>query len=186
MKILSNKFYNELVNSNSRLQSKLNAEISENSFLKAENASKNITIMWLHEKALKYDAELERQRVKNQKYREAKKKPESKEKKYGDIVVATNGEDVPFVDETVAKIHEVSDIEKFVKKSLGRKIKTDEGRIGEICGFNKESEQIILGFKNRFGWDYIEGKDIILKQYKSYCYRNFYSVKQQLSKTKSK
>lgn len=161
MKILSNKFYNELVNSNSRLQSKLNAEISENTFLEAENASKNITIVRLHEKALKYDAELERKRVKNQKYRDAKKSKKS-------------------------EVPEVSDIEKFVKENLGKKILlVDVNQSGFICGHDL-TPGIILGFKNTFGWLEIgkEKEDILLKKYKSYWYVNIEEVKQQLSKTK--
>lgn len=73
MKILKNSTYRELFNSNARLHTRLNSEISENNFLKNEIECKKITILRLHEKASKYDAEMERQRIKNQKYRDAKK-----------------------------------------------------------------------------------------------------------------
>jgi len=143
MKILKNKTYRELVNSDLRLNTRLNSEISENSKLITENSNLQCHLRYIqknlqaHQKALavankkaaKYDAELERQRIKNQKYRDAKK----------------------------AK---VSEIEKFVKENLGREIKIETHKFGKICGHDGKTA-ILLGFNTIFGWNNPTQHDII-------------------------
>lgn len=163
MKLLSNKKYLELFSYvemagvQERKIKKLKEEIDELNH--SLSVKKRINMkLWsmvsdLTPRAEKWDAELERQRIKNKKYRDAKK---------------------------AEKIYKEQSTKEFAKANLGKEIKTECG-VGKICGYSRN--MITIGFDNFNGWkekaniDY----DFYLIEYKSYWRVNFEEVKQQLN-----
>lgn len=58
-------------------------------------------------------------------------------------------------------------VEEISKVFLGLKVQTEHG-VGYICG--NDSENLIVGLKNKKGWSNVYKSDNILKEYKSYWY----------------
>lgn len=171
MKILSNKAYSELIAekeltelSLKSLKSKYEFISDENKKLHLKNDLLHIEIKSLREKAEKYDIYLQKSRDRKAK---ARAKEKGLQKKEVAAMVAAS--------EPVEQATETSEVEKFARENLGRKVILEPetgrgGTIGFVAGYSSGAiGYILIGFTGLSGW--LSNKltsGVTLAEHKSY------------------
>lgn len=72
----------------------------------------------------------------------------------------------------------MSEVEKFARENLGRKVLSKQGGVGGcICGYNLKMGYLIISVKIGKGWNLVNDSDVILAdQPKSMLYRHIESI----------
>lgn len=174
MKILSNKAYSELITekeltelSLKSLKSKYEFISDENKKMHLKNDLLHIEIKSLREKAEKYDIYLQKSKARKAKAR-AKEKGLQKKEVIAPVVAS----------EPVYQGTPMSEVEKFARENLGRKVISKYGGVsGYICGYNIEKGYLIISVKIGKGWEIVNSSDVVLgNQPKSMLYKDIENI----------
>lgn len=130
------------------------------------NDALNAKISELEKIAANYAHKKELAKARRKKY-EAKKRLQKKE-----VAVQVA------VSKPIKKVTSMSEVEKFARENLGRKVLSKQGGVGGyVCGYNLEMDYLIISVKIGKGWELVNDSDVILAdQPKSMLYRSIENI----------
>ena len=130
------------------------------------NDALNSKISELEKIAANYAHKKELAKARRKKY-EAKKRLQKKEVAAQVAVLEPDYQAAP-----------MSEVEKFARENLGRKVISKKGGVGGcICGYNLEMCYLIISVKIGKGWELVNSSDVILADHpKSMLYRSIENI----------